>query len=427
MIGDTEKRNMLFISHAWEDADFTRWLALQLAKFSYGVWCDLTKLLGGEDWPKEINQALQNRTQRFLFVLSHSSNSKSNPLGELELALSVMKSKDLRDFVIPLKIDNLPKDETDFRIQNTQWVDFTGGWTEGLVKLLALLRREQIATKLVFDPQAVNSWWSEYGTDATIVREEPESFSSNQFEVIEYPRSIFVHSFESTPNFKGFVPFPIATFSNYLLSFHSLEEMKSNIPLEQSPLESVAYPIGSFLDGTCPLWESQEEGENHLIWLLNQAFEKFLVSCFLVKFNLSKGTCYYFDKGVLKEGRIIFKGNSELSPRLKLWGNQGKSRWHFALRAKASLRPTIEYRISMHVIIHNRQGTQAASPSTTSNWRNHTWRDRLRAALLHLAQDQEKLEILRTSAGSLSLSTRSVEFICPVGYNEPNSEGETDD
>jgi len=40
---------MVFLSHARpEDNVFTRWLALQLANEGYPLWCDLTKLLGGE-------------------------------------------------------------------------------------------------------------------------------------------------------------------------------------------------------------------------------------------------------------------------------------------------------------------------------------------------------------------------------------------
>jgi len=49
---------MLFISHAWDDFEVTKWLALQLANEGYGVWCDITKFLVGENWPKEINIAL---------------------------------------------------------------------------------------------------------------------------------------------------------------------------------------------------------------------------------------------------------------------------------------------------------------------------------------------------------------------------------
>ncbi|HET6179083.1 MAG TPA: hypothetical protein VFE61_19295 [Candidatus Sulfotelmatobacter sp.] len=42
-------RDTLLLSHANpEDNEFTLWLALQLANDGYRVWCDLTKLLGGE-------------------------------------------------------------------------------------------------------------------------------------------------------------------------------------------------------------------------------------------------------------------------------------------------------------------------------------------------------------------------------------------
>jgi hypothetical protein len=41
-------------SHAIEDNTFTRWLSLQLARNGYRVWCDLTKLLGGEIFWRDI-------------------------------------------------------------------------------------------------------------------------------------------------------------------------------------------------------------------------------------------------------------------------------------------------------------------------------------------------------------------------------------
>jgi hypothetical protein len=70
-------RSMLFISHANpEDNEFTRWLALRLANEGYPVWCDLTKLLGGEDFWEEIEFAIRNRTAKFLFVVSRASNHR---------------------------------------------------------------------------------------------------------------------------------------------------------------------------------------------------------------------------------------------------------------------------------------------------------------------------------------------------------------
>ena len=86
-------RNMLFISHATpEDNQFTMWLALRLAAEGYPVWCDLTKLLGGEPFWKEIETAIRERTCKFLFVLSQYSNSKEGTRDELEVATTVGKN-----------------------------------------------------------------------------------------------------------------------------------------------------------------------------------------------------------------------------------------------------------------------------------------------------------------------------------------------
>ena len=47
-------REMVFVSHANpEDNEFARWLALRLAGEGFPVWCDLTELLGGEDFWKD--------------------------------------------------------------------------------------------------------------------------------------------------------------------------------------------------------------------------------------------------------------------------------------------------------------------------------------------------------------------------------------
>lgn len=94
-------RTILFLSHANpDDNEFARWLALQLAAEGYAVWCDLTKLLGGEQFWQDIQGTIQHRTIRFLFVLSRSSNAKSGTLDELTLAQAVEKRLKLNDFII---------------------------------------------------------------------------------------------------------------------------------------------------------------------------------------------------------------------------------------------------------------------------------------------------------------------------------------
>jgi len=87
-------RTMVFLSHAGpEDNVFTRWLALQLANEGYPLWCDLTKLLGGEAFWEDIQIAYKERTAKFLFVLSRASNEKKGTLDELDCALGVSRPK----------------------------------------------------------------------------------------------------------------------------------------------------------------------------------------------------------------------------------------------------------------------------------------------------------------------------------------------
>lgn len=68
-------RNIVFLSRADpEDSEFTLWLALQFVREGYPVWCDLTKLLGGEDFSRDIEKAIRERAQKFLYVCNQRVN-----------------------------------------------------------------------------------------------------------------------------------------------------------------------------------------------------------------------------------------------------------------------------------------------------------------------------------------------------------------
>src|SRR5712692_1391973 len=138
-----EGRRMLFLSHATpEDNAFAQWLALQLANEGYPVWCDLTKLLGGEDFWKDIQEAIRKHSIRFLFVLSKSSNTKDGTLQELACAKATAAQlrSEIRDYIIALKIDDLPYSEVDIEIQRLNHISFDGSWAFGLNQLLKKLK-----------------------------------------------------------------------------------------------------------------------------------------------------------------------------------------------------------------------------------------------------------------------------------------------
>ncbi len=188
-------REMIFISHAnREDNEFAQWLALRLAREGYAVWCDLTKLLGGEDFWKDAEQAIRHRTVKFLYVLSQTSNVKEGPLQELAVAKSIRK-KDatLGDFIIPLRIDDLPHEDIEIEIFRLNAIDFSSSWALGLKALVEKLAKDDVPKDPRFSPSAVASWWNTRFDPTQIVRPEPQKYVSNWFVLKSLPEQIRVH------------------------------------------------------------------------------------------------------------------------------------------------------------------------------------------------------------------------------------------
>lgn len=150
-----DKRDVLFISHANpEDNNFALWLTLRLAAEGYAVWCDLTELLGGEDFWKKIENVLRDRAVKFLFVTSHSSTKKDGVLQELAEAKEVAKEWTLKDFVIPLHIDNC---KTNIEIKRINYIPFENSWSKGLAQLLKKLEKETVPKTDRFGPTLVSA------------------------------------------------------------------------------------------------------------------------------------------------------------------------------------------------------------------------------------------------------------------------------
>ena len=74
--GGNQIREHLLINYATEDWALADWLTRKLTAEGYRVWCDRFKLLGGESYPREIDDAIKNRTFRMVSLLSHASLAK---------------------------------------------------------------------------------------------------------------------------------------------------------------------------------------------------------------------------------------------------------------------------------------------------------------------------------------------------------------
>ena len=186
-------RDHIFISYATEQSVLCDWLARRLAAEGYAIWYDRQKLLGGENWPNDIDAAINERTFRMLALLSRASMKKPNPQGEWLKGNAIGKKLGIEDFVIPLNTDGLRPDEITWNLQPINYIPFTSSWAEGLTNLLKKLESVDAPQVLNDGPRiAVESIVA-----SNVVLDEPEKLLSNCFEVEQTPRYIRKYEVET--------------------------------------------------------------------------------------------------------------------------------------------------------------------------------------------------------------------------------------
>ena len=131
-------QEILFISHSTpEDNEFCIWLASRLEMLGYKVWIDLKNLYGGERSWQKIQQAIKESAKVLLVYSKYiidDGEIKQSIDDELRYARSFAESRKLKDFIIPLHLDESPYDLV-IGLPNINHIQFNESWTSGLSHL----------------------------------------------------------------------------------------------------------------------------------------------------------------------------------------------------------------------------------------------------------------------------------------------------
>lgn len=428
-------RDTLLLSHANpEDNEFTLWLALQLANEGYKVWSDVTKLLGGEVFWDDIEAVIRKSAAKVLFVLSRTSNTKDGPLKEVQLAQSVAKKESLKDFVIPLHIDDLPHGEITIEITRVNTMPFERSWSAGLATLLEKLERDGVPKTPQFNRTAVNEWWRTKFSAEDGLRREPEEYLSNWFPVTSLPENVYFHSIARKSIGKIEValqlPYPAIQDGISLVTFAEAADFEGKLgPDIYLAEESKPYEVARLLKET--------DFGRILFRLLRLAWEHTLSERNLPVYELAnKAKCFYFLKDRLPNDKVFFLGfdggrthramvgySTRTNPKTS---ESVKRYWHFAMEARPLVYPTLAYIFKPHVLFTNDGNTvweskkrlAAARRSQCKSWWNDEWRDRTLAAAAYLSGGSG-LQMKLGSKATLSVSATPVLFQSPVSYTDP--------
>ena len=210
MVDQEQGAEHLFISYATEDGVLAEWLTLRLTVEGYKLWCDRVKLLGGESYPRDIDNAIKTQAFRMIALLSKHSLAKANPRKERTLGHLISRQRNI-DFIIPLLIDDTRPDELDWMSSDITFIPFRDNWAQGLAQLVKNLQSIGTPRTLLNGIQLASYW----ANQQTSLVETQERLWSNLFEIKEMPSSLYKITFP-----EGFEP-PAGSWVHYKQSNHT--------------------------------------------------------------------------------------------------------------------------------------------------------------------------------------------------------------
>lgn len=438
-------RDVLFISHATpDDNEFTLWLALQLAREGYNIWCDLTGFLGGEDTWRDIDKLIRSATVKFLYVLSRNSNDRIGVLKELQVAENVVRDHGFVDFIIPIHIDDLPHREFNIQVARLHAICFEDGWANGLKKLLEKLSRSNTPKNSNVTPDAVTNWWREHFSSDEGVEAVAETYLSNWFPVVNPPSHIFFHVLQRVTmgrlGLSAEPPYPAVSEGEFLISFAPAKDLTEYLEEGVIISRTLAFELSSFLNAEIENQPVDRADAGRITRrLLKLAWQNSNSTKRLPAFDLSNAECGYFLKDFASEDKVFFNGVDGNRTWRQLVGyatvTKGKRFWHFAIQSKPVTHPFVGFCVKPHVLFSDDGKTiwdqpkrmHRARRSQCKTWYNPEWRDRLLAAMSWLAGTAQGIPLRLAADSRAQVSKLPLEFDSPVSYLEPGEYAPRDD
>lgn len=350
-------RKLIFISHANPtDNDFTIWLGSRLSAMGFRVWADLRDLKGGSKHWKEIENKIREEATKVLVVTSRASRNAEGVENEINIARGIEKELSLQDFIIQLKVDDLPYTQLPPTLNNRLAISFEGNWGEGLRKLTKQFDDEKIP-KDNLNPASIELF-------ATVLQDRSDQISDIKEPAfaswlpISFPERLHVYTFPGAAKIMESqllgANIPAYSFGNTLISFA--------VP------DTVAYGVGEHVDHLRHVDTATKTWLNEISFadfaiqkidrrrafngLLNAAWETGLRQLGFAGLQLSQERAYFLpsaDKQPIKQAYLDPMGRKTRPITLVGFSKKRISFWHAAISARAALSPVPLYSIRLHV------------------------------------------------------------------------------
>jgi hypothetical protein len=434
----TINRNTIFISHATpQDNAFVVWLASKLNSAGYTVWSDVTNLTGGDVFWDKIEKAIRYQAAKVLFIQSEHIREKSGPRKEAYLALKVAERQRLQRFVIPIRIDETPFDETLIELIDLQAIDCRSDWLSGLRLLLTLLQRDGVHRSPAYKADQFSQLVSSTSRSAFEVAPNEESLISNLLPVIATPGRISFFACEGLqshemPAVAAQLPIPAFAYYTHIGTTADIDSFRT--ALGSIGLDNVGVRLRAavkwehFLSGTSgelPPWK-RSDARNYAVAMLNKAWRVHMETSGLSQGDLANGRPYwFFQNGQLSGNKAVFNNFSgrQVSRQLVGFSNKRRVFWHFAIQTRCQIwRDDIFFSLTPHVTfsadgtrpLDSKAQLHSLRRSFCRSWWNGRWRDLMQGFVAVLAQPNDRINLQVGASEPVQVSMTFMSVLSPI-------------
>jgi len=429
------KRTKIFIGHANpEDNEFTEWIQSKLSNEGYNVESDLTLLIGGEkDFWNNIQEFIKNDICKYILVLSKNTFNKDGIVDEWEYAKSIEKEFNLKDFIIPLRLDDVSFN-TRIGLNKRNIIPFNV-WSIGLKRLFSKLKLDRVPKTRINGLGLSLLYWykNRYSIDHGILNKK-EKFYSNWLEIPTLPETLYFFRYENDTQAKAILneesKYPVIRHDNYLITFkENLKEFHDDFGLDVKPNKTIKINTQDiFHKYDSPEFPKYIDSRRFLVRLLKKAFSMVFRNKQLLPYELSGNLeCFYYPLGLIENDKIFFPYDGKIKWR-QLLGKVRESYWHYALSFHPLLFPNLCFSMRAHIVFSDdgkviwdsKKRLHSARRSKGKRMFNKEWRDLMLAFLYSLASEDKFIHISLSEQKELIFPPVPITFYSSYGYNDPH-------
>ena len=428
-------RRLVFISHANpEENDFVRWLGVQLASAGYEVWSDVTKLIGGELFWDDIEDAIRHHTAKFILVVSAAALNKEGVKDEIHLAVTVERSEKIENFLLPVRVDDVPYSDFKANIARKNVIDFKAGWAPALARVFQVLERDGIP-KGAIAPADVASWCLRRFDADQAPRVETEQLYSNWLPITSLPTEVSLFSIgveeKHVAGLMANTRLPWFKYFKLVGTFGAEVDLKLALP-EQIIERRYLVTLDEMLAGTPSAMPSvkRADARRMVVNLLRQSWNNAMAAKGLSAFEMADNSiAWFFPKDLIEKDTAHFVDHTGKRRRKAMVGRSEKRGvyWHLGFIAKPVITDTPHFVMKAAIIFSHDGKTPLDSVEKMHklrrgfcrNWWNGQWRDLMLAYVAWIGDDEGRLKLPMGDFSEGVVDARPLLFDSPVSCPDP--------